>query len=469
MKIQIQYDASAATAPAGFSTAVNAAVAQLEILITDDVTVSINVGWGEVGGQALPAGALGASLALGRTFSYSTLTAALQSHVFSADDAAAVATLPGSDPSQGAGFFVKVPQQLALGLTSQGSGALFAGYVGLNSTSTYSFDPSHGAVAGAYDAVGILLHEISEVLGRSSRVDIGAGTLSVLDLFRYASAGVHTTADAGGWFSVDGTHLLLPFNDPNTGGDAGDWAISVGGDAFTEALTTGRKELLSMVDLRALDLIGYHLGSSALDGAALPVVYELDGTTAGDNLTGSTSADFIRGLDSNDTIDGGAGSDDVNGNKGDDIVHGGDGNDFVRGGQGNDTVYGDVGDDPHVNGNLGDDLVRGGAGNDTLYGGQGQDTLYGDDGNDLLSGDIGVDALFGGAGADRFVIARGGGFDWVGDFNPAEGDRIQLAPGTTYTVTSFQGQVVIDLGGGDELGLAGVAAGSFNASWLVFG
>jgi hypothetical protein len=33
----------------------------------------------------------------------------------------------------------------------------------------------------------------------------------------------------------------------------------------------------------------------------------------------------------------------------------------------------------------------------------------------------------------------------------------------------ISGQVVIDLGGGDQLGLAGIAAGSFSADWIVFG
>ena len=82
---------------------------------------------------------------------------------------------------------------------------------------------------------------------------------------------------------------------------------------------------------------------------------------------------------------------------------------------------------------------------------------------------MGNDILWGDAGADRFTIARNGGFDWVADFNAAEGDQIQLAPGTAYSVTSVGGQVVIDLGGGDELGLAGVPAASFSSAWIVFG
>ena len=150
------------------------------------------------------------------------------------------------------------------------------------------------------------------------------------------------------------------------------------------------------------------------------------------------------------------------------MVSGGDGADTVRGGQDNDTVDGGAGDDPHVNGNLGNDLVHGGDGNDTVYGGQGNDTVYGDAGNDQISGDLGNDIMYGGPGADKFMFAKGGGQDWVGDFNAAEGDHVVLPTGTSYTVSSFQGQVLITLSSGDTIGLAGVAFSSFSTDWVAF-
>jgi hypothetical protein len=218
----------------------------------------------------------------------------------------------------------------------------------------------------------------------------------------------------------------------------------------------------------------YNVGASAIP--FFVAVADVDSPTlhgmvfgGPDDITGSSQADLIIALDGNDTVDGAAGDDDVNGNLGQDIVHGGAGADSVRGGKDNDTVYGDGGDDGHVNGNIGDDIVHGGDGADTVYGGQGQDTLFGDAGDDLLSGDLGFDVLMGGAGADRFTIRAGGGFDWVADFNAAEGDRILLAPGAAFTVGSASGQVVIDLGGGTFLGLAGVPSAAFSADWIVVG
>ena len=194
----------------------------------------------------------------------------------------------------------------------------------------------------------------------------------------------------------------------------------------------------------------------------------LDGGAGNNLILGGDGNDVVRGLDGADTIDGGTGNDDVNGNTGNDIVSGGDGADTVRGGQGDDTIDGGNGDDPHVNGNIGNDIVHGNDGNDTVYGGQGPDPLYGDAGNDSLSGDLGNDVLFGGAGADRFGIARGGGQDWIGDFNAAEGDKVVMATATTYTVSNYAGQVLITLSSGDSIGLVGVAFSSFSSDWIAF-
>jgi Ca2+-binding RTX toxin-like protein len=190
----------------------------------------------------------------------------------------------------------------------------------------------------------------------------------------------------------------------------------------------------------------------------------LDGYGGDDNIQGGLGADFIRGLEGGDAIDGGGGNDDVNGNVGTDVVHGGDGDDVVRGGRDNDVVWGDAGNDAHVNGNIGDDEVHGGGGDDTVFGGQDNDRLFGDDGNDALSGDLGADTLTGGAGADRFLFRLGAGVDVVTDFNPAEGDRVQLATGVNFTLTTVNGQAAIDLGA-DQIVLMGQSQAS--ADWVV--
>jgi Ca2+-binding RTX toxin-like protein len=195
----------------------------------------------------------------------------------------------------------------------------------------------------------------------------------------------------------------------------------------------------------------------------------LDGWGGNDTIIGGEGGDVIRALEGNDSVDGGAGNDTVNGNLGDDVVHGGDGVDLVSGGKGADTVYGDAGDDGMVNGNIGEDVVHGGLGNDSVFGGQGNDLVLGEEGDDQISGDLGNDTLTGGAGADRFLFRPGSGHDLVTDFHAGEGDRIALPVGTAFTILAAGADTVIDIGGVDQLTVAGVARADFNPAWVLLG
>jgi hypothetical protein len=61
MQINVTFDASVNSAPAGFKTAVNYAVGILDAAFTNNVTVNVKIGWGEVGGRPLDSGDLGRS------------------------------------------------------------------------------------------------------------------------------------------------------------------------------------------------------------------------------------------------------------------------------------------------------------------------------------------------------------------------------------------------------------------------
>jgi Ca2+-binding RTX toxin-like protein len=194
----------------------------------------------------------------------------------------------------------------------------------------------------------------------------------------------------------------------------------------------------------------------------------LYGAGGDDSISGGAAFNYLRGDDGNDSISGGTGFDDINGNAGADTAHGNDGDDWVVGGKDNDLLFGDNGFDI-VYGNLGDDTVSGGDGADWVRGGQGDDSVSGGAGDDLIWGDRGNDTVSGGAGADIFHSFTGAGLDRVIDFSLAEGDRVQLDPGSVYTIKQVGSDAVIDLGGGDQVVLVGVQASTLGANTVFVG
>ncbi len=190
------------------------------------------------------------------------------------------------------------------------------------------------------------------------------------------------------------------------------------------------------------------------------------GGSGNDTITGGTAQDYLRGDEGNDQLAGSDAFDDLHGNMGDDTVSGGRGDDWVVGGKDQDLLNGDQGNDI-VYGNIGNDWCDGGEGNDIVRGGRDNDVVLGQAGNDWLAGDRGSDTLTGGSGADIFHTFGDAGLDVVTDFNRAEGDRVLLAPGTTYNLTQLGSDTVIDMGGGNQMILVGVSMQSLTGDWII--
>ncbi len=263
MNIIAQYDSNVQNAPAGYKTAVNAAIAFIDRMILDPITVTLTFSFGAIQGQALDSNALGESSTNGYIESYGVLASQLAASARSAADIASVNSLPTADPVNGDSFWVSDSQAKVFGV---GSDPHFTdpqdGFVALSSSYNFTYDPTHRAVAGAFDAIGVLEHEITEALGRISY--LGQATFqhqplyAPYDLFRNSGEGARSLSLGAGYFSVDGTHVLLPLNDPRTGSDGGDWAPSAVGDAFGEAYS-GRALLFSPTDRLVMDVLGYHM------------------------------------------------------------------------------------------------------------------------------------------------------------------------------------------------------------------
>ncbi len=261
--INITWDASVSGAPAGFTTAVMNAVQYLESQFSNPVSVNIDVGYGEVMGGTMGSGALGESVSYLNSVSYSTLVGALKANATTTADQSAVATLPSTSPTGGT-YWVTTADEKALGLTS---GSSVDGYVGFASTYPFTFNDSSGVAADTYDLNSVVLHEVTEVMGRMLLDGGPIGSASngyyPLDLFHYSAAGTRDFSfGTPGYLSTDGG--VTDSGDLNTasGGDPGDWASSMGNDAANAFSNSGVVNSFSADDLTTMNLLGWEAAGS---------------------------------------------------------------------------------------------------------------------------------------------------------------------------------------------------------------
>jgi hypothetical protein len=117
---------------------------------------------------------------------------------------------------------------------------------------------------------------------------------------------------------------------------------------------------------------------------------------------------------------------------------------MLQGSEGPDRLKGSWRPDD-IQGRPGDDTITGLGGDDVLRGGRGRDSVDAGAGNDWISGGRDDDILRGGKGADVFTTFEDAGTDQVLDFDPSEGDRVEVALGAAYTVRQAGADVVVDV------------------------
>jgi autotransporter-associated beta strand protein len=288
----------------------NAAGLRWSSLFSDDVTININVDFVPLGG-----GVLGSTGSSQTNYTYTNTRAAMVGDVVSADDTTATSFLPAapapgvfinytSDNPAGAGsptpsfdndaggnnstVRMHHANAKALGLRSATNSASDAS-ITFSSSFAWDFNPFDGITSGAYDYVGIAAHEIGHALGFSSGVDLldtsspgSGGTFlaedgvftKTLDLFRYSTnsraAGVGVfdmSADARSkYFSINGgTTNLATFSTGRNKGDgqqAGHWKDNLNLGIMDPTASSGSTLLISALDRRALDVIGWNPGNT---------------------------------------------------------------------------------------------------------------------------------------------------------------------------------------------------------------
>jgi uncharacterized membrane protein len=260
MNINVIYDQSQSSLPAGFVAAVNYVVNYFDTTFTNSITVNIDLGYGEIAGQSLGSGALGESETFFNSVGYSQAVNALKANQSSSAQQSAYSTLPGSSPVNGGTLWVSTAEEKALGLLA-GNNSAIDGYVGIGSTYPFSYSASATPASGQYYFDGVLAHEFSEVLGRSSMLGDGLGgtnSYTIMDLFRYSAPGARQLGTGGpAYFSINNGTTNLDSWNTNANGDLGDWAGSAGADAFLAFSPSGQKDWITQPDVTLLNVLGW--------------------------------------------------------------------------------------------------------------------------------------------------------------------------------------------------------------------
>ncbi|HEX7944516.1 MAG TPA: calcium-binding protein [Phenylobacterium sp.] len=276
------------------------------------------------------------------------------------------------------------------------------------------------------------------------------------------------TTDVISGLGGDDIIVATPGNDRYDGGDGFDTVdYSVSHEGLVVDLSiTGTQDVVNNNLFETLTSIEGVIGSrqgDILKGAAgQNAIY---GALGDDTITDPGGTNYLRGDDGADFIVGGPDFDDINGNMGNDTCVSGGGDDWEVGGKDNDSLVGSAGQNL-VYGNLGNDTCDGGDGFDIVRGGQDNDVVNGGAGDDFVSGDRGDDTMTGGAGADSFHTFGEAGIDRVLDFSRSAGDRVQLDPGTVFTVSQIGADTVIDMTGGGRMILVDVQMSTLTPGWI---
>jgi hypothetical protein len=344
MQIDFNYDTSVASAPAGFISAMNYVAGVLDALITNPITVTIEVGWNEINETPLASNDLAdGGDSPGVDLSYSQLVTDLTANAGNAADQQELASLPANAASQlSNSLFVTTAQEKAWGLIAANAPGN-DGAVGFSSSYTYSFDPNNQDVSGEFGFIGIAEHEITHALGRI----VGNGAFALTD---YTAPGVLNTSGGGGYYSIDGGVTNLG-NFSAADQDPADWAAQAG-DAFNYVSYPGDGGTLSEVDTTLLGTVGFNVantqfavanetaGSAAMEngtpysGPVAGLTQELIiATSANINVTAYAPNSFIHlsgtGMDGINVASAG----------GNNVLDGSTSSNFLIGGSGDDTFY----------------------------------------------------------------------------------------------------------------------------------
>jgi FG-GAP-like repeat len=241
------YDASALSAPQSFRDGIQAAINILDSTFIANVTVKIEVGYGEYNGTTLSDQRFSAGgFTNGISLSYSTLRADL---IANSDIDSTSTSLPNTATVNGvSSFVISRSQERIFGILPQANTtATDDGIIGMGTNFT-----GNVLISGA-------LHEITHALGR---ID-GQTSLS---LFRFTSQGnrlfTNSVPSAAAYFSMN--NGVTDLADFGTSSDPGDFlsGFRTPNDPFNESV--GNLAALTTTDIEIMDALGFRTGAAAL-------------------------------------------------------------------------------------------------------------------------------------------------------------------------------------------------------------
>jgi hypothetical protein len=277
-----------------------AAGAYFESLLTDNVTVRINVETS----TSMSSGVIAQTSTARVNYGYATVTGALTANRTSAIDNSSVAhlqsgpsfamvtnlgsptrVLDNNGSTNNSNILMTTANAKALGLYADNPAIVDAG-IKFNANFGYDFNRADGVSGNQYDFVGVAEHEIATALGFISGVDTidfydsiplstdNISVVSTLDLFRFSAASlaqgagiIDTAAGGDPYFSVDGgVTSECAFSTGahfGNGFQASRWAPGCGG---LMAPTAGQGQLISagQQDVDALDVVGWEITPASL-------------------------------------------------------------------------------------------------------------------------------------------------------------------------------------------------------------
>src|SRR4029077_864533 len=181
LTIQATFDSSITNNPnaAAIEAMINRAISIYESLFSDPITIQIRFRYATTlpNGDPIPAGSISRSNFVYYTIPWATAVNALRADAKTSNDNLAIASLPGSPlspnvkPSSANGRAVggnTPPAMFANGTV--GNGGAYDGIVTLNSSVPFRF--TRPTSAGSYDAQRATEHEIDEVMGLGSHLNL---------------------------------------------------------------------------------------------------------------------------------------------------------------------------------------------------------------------------------------------------------------------------------------------------------